>query len=65
MNILKSVRAVADASGDRVPVDGAVKSSTAPGDLPQSGAEPQAYAADVRDARSRIREVSGVDFDVP
>jgi len=69
MNILKSVRAVADASGDGDidwdAVADAAKSSTAPGDLPQSGAEPQAYAADVRDARSRIREVSGVDFDVP
>jgi len=69
MNILKSVRAVADASGDGAidwdAVADAAKSSTAPGDLPQSGAEPQAYAADVRDARSRIREVSGVDFDVP
>ncbi|WP_232702387.1 zinc-dependent metalloprotease [Halobacterium wangiae] len=69
MNILESVRAVADASGDGAidwdAVADAAKASTDPGFLPQTDAEPQAYAADVRDARSRIREVSGVDFDVP
>jgi uncharacterized protein (DUF2342 family) len=69
MTFFESVQAVADATGDGAidwdAVADAAKASTGPGDLPQSGAEPQAYAADVRDARDRIREVSGVDFDVP
>ncbi|MFC3476937.1 zinc-dependent metalloprotease [Halobacterium litoreum] len=69
MTLLESVRAVADASGDGAidwdAVAAAAKAATDPGDLDLSQAEADAYAADVRDARERIREVAGVDFDVP
>ncbi|MFB6142770.1 MAG: zinc-dependent metalloprotease [Halorientalis sp.] len=69
MNLYRSVRAVTGASGDG-PVDwGAVteaaRASTDPGSLALSSAERDAYAADVRDARDRIREVAGLGFDVP
>ena len=69
MNVLRSLRAVSEASGDGV-VDWekaaeAAKASTDPGSLDLSPAERQGYAADVRDARDRLRDVAGVDFDVP
>ncbi|NHN59511.1 zinc-dependent metalloprotease [Halorussus rarus] len=69
MTLYRSVRAIADASGDG-PIDWdavgeAAKAATPPGSLDLSAAEREGYAADVRDARSRVREVSGADFDVP
>jgi len=69
MGIYESVRAVTSASGDG-PVDWnavtrAAKASTDPGSIALSEAEQQAYAADVRDARDRVRSVGGVGFDLP
>jgi len=69
MGLYRSVRAVTGASGDG-PVDWdavaeAAKASTDPGPLPQSAGDQEAYAEDVREARTRIREVAAVDFDVP
>jgi uncharacterized protein (DUF2342 family) len=69
VSIFRSVRAIADASGEG-PIDWeavaeAAKASTPPGSLELSETEKEGYAADVRDARSRVREVSGADFDVP
>jgi uncharacterized protein (DUF2342 family) len=65
----ESVRAVTAASGEG-PVDWdavarAAKSSTDPGSVALSEAEQQAYAADVRDARDRVRSVGGMAFDLP
>ncbi|MFB6301401.1 MAG: zinc-dependent metalloprotease [Haloferacaceae archaeon] len=71
MNLLHSVRAVTGASGTgQGPVDwGAVaeaaKAATDPGTVDLSAVEREGYAADVRDARDRLREVAGVEFDVP
>ncbi|SEW29863.1 zinc-dependent metalloprotease [Halobacterium jilantaiense] len=69
MTILDSARAVADAEGDGAvdwdAVASAAKAATPPGSLDLGPGEADAYAADVRDARGRIREVSGLDFDVP
>ncbi|WP_435154631.1 zinc-dependent metalloprotease [Haladaptatus sp. DFWS20] len=69
MNLYRSVRAVTGASGNG-PIDwGAVaeaaKSATDPGSIDLSAAEQTGYASDVRDARARVRDVSGVSFDVP
>ncbi|RBI64073.1 hypothetical protein DMJ13_06145 [halophilic archaeon] len=69
MNLYRSVRAVTGASGtgpiDWDAVTEAAKASTDPGSIALSPAERSGYAADVRDARARVREASGVDFDVP
>jgi len=69
MTILDSARAVADADGDGAvdwdAVASAAKAATPPGSLDLDPGEADAYAADVREARGRIREVSGLDFDVP
>ncbi|MCD2204179.1 zinc-dependent metalloprotease [Halobacterium sp. KA-6] len=69
MTLFESARAVAGASGtgaiDWDAVAEAAKAATDPGDLDLSEAEAEAYAADVRDARQQLREVSGLDFDVP
>ncbi|MFC6835245.1 zinc-dependent metalloprotease [Halomarina ordinaria] len=69
MNFYRAVRAVTDASGegpvDWVAVGDAAKAVTAPGDLDLSATDRQAYAADVRAARDRIRAEAGVDFDLP
>ncbi|GAB7094809.1 zinc-dependent metalloprotease [Halolamina litorea] len=69
MDLFRSVGAVAGASGDGVvdwaAVSEAAKSATEPGSLDLSPADREGYAADVRDARDRIREVGGVEFDVP
>jgi len=69
MTILDSARAVADADGDGAvdwdAVASAAKAATPPGSLDLAPGEADAYAADVREARGRIREVSGLDFDVP
>jgi len=69
MGIYESVRAVTAASGDG-PVDWdavarAAKSSTEPGSIDLSAEERAAYAADVRDARDRVREVGAMEFDLP
>ncbi|WP_128903762.1 zinc-dependent metalloprotease [Halorubrum amylolyticum] len=69
MDILRSLRTVSEASGPGV-VDweraaAAAKASTDPGSVALTDAERAGYAADVRDARSRLREVAGIEFDVP
>lgn len=69
MSLYESVRAVASASGDG-PLDwdaavDAAKEATPPGRLDLDPETEQGYASDVRDARQRVRAVSGVDFDVP
>jgi uncharacterized protein (DUF2342 family) len=69
MTIFESAAAVAGADGDGAldwdAVADAAKAATAPGDVAIDDQEAEAYAADVRDARRGIREVSGLDFDVP
>jgi uncharacterized protein (DUF2342 family) len=69
MGFYRSVRAVTGASGtgpvDWVAVTSAAKAATDPGSLSLSSEEEAGYAADVRDARARVREVSTIDFDVP
>jgi len=69
MNVFRSLRAVVEASGTGV-IDWekaaeAAKASTDPGSLELSPAERDGYATDVRDARDRVRAVSGLRFDVP
>ncbi|WP_256402398.1 zinc-dependent metalloprotease [Halorubrum salinum] len=69
MDILRSVRVVSEASGSGV-VDwdraaAAAKASTDPGSLALTGADREGYATDVRDANARLRDVAGIDFDVP
>ncbi|MFB1065378.1 zinc-dependent metalloprotease [Natrinema sp. H-ect4] len=69
MNLYRSARAVAGASGDdaidwRSAAD-AAKAATDPGSLDLESGEREAYARDVRDARAAVRSVSGVEFDVP
>ncbi|WP_336025214.1 zinc-dependent metalloprotease [Halobellus salinisoli] len=74
MDLFRSVRAIAGASesGDGRPgyidweaVATAAKSATDAGNLELTPADRQGYAADVRDARERLRSVGGLDFDVP
>ena len=69
MNLFRSVRAVTGASGDGAvdwdAVVEAARASTDPGPLDVSAAEREAYATDVRDARTRIRSVGDLTFDVP
>ncbi|WP_336037855.1 zinc-dependent metalloprotease [Halobacterium yunchengense] len=69
MTLFDSARAVAGASGDGAidwdAVLDAAKAATKPGDVALTDEEAEAYAADVRDARRRLREVSGLAFDVP
>lgn len=69
MSIYRSVRAVTGASGDG-PVDwaavtDAARASTDPGDIEMDAAERQGYADDVGDARDRVHEVTGLEFDLP
>lgn len=69
MDILRSLREVSAASGPGV-IDwdratAAAKASTDPGSLALTASERAGYAADVRDARSRLRAVAGIDFEVP
>nr|WP_254714798.1 zinc-dependent metalloprotease [Natranaeroarchaeum aerophilus] len=65
----RSVRAVTGASGDGAvdwdAVAEAARASTDPGSLDVSAAEREAYADDVRDARTQIRSVGDLSFDVP
>jgi uncharacterized protein (DUF2342 family) len=69
MNLFRSVRAVTTASGTGVidwdAVAEAAKSATDPGDLTLSAEEREGFAADVRDARTRLQSVAGVEFDLP
>ncbi|WP_049921324.1 zinc-dependent metalloprotease [Halopiger djelfimassiliensis] len=69
MNLYRSARAVAGASGDdaidwRSAAD-AAKAATDPGSITLDPGEREAYARDVREARAAVRAVAGVDFDVP
>jgi uncharacterized protein (DUF2342 family) len=69
MNLFRSVRAVTTASGTGVidwdAVAEAAKSATEPGDLTLPAEEREGFAADVRDARTRLQSVAGVEFDLP
>jgi uncharacterized protein (DUF2342 family) len=71
MNLYRSVRAVAGSTGDGSgaidwdAVAEAARASTEAGSLALSPAEREGYAADVRDARRRLRSVGEVQFDVP
>ncbi len=69
MDLLRSIRAVSEASGtgviDWAKAGEAAKASTDPGALDLTPAERRGYAADVQDARARLRAVAGVEFDVP
>jgi uncharacterized protein (DUF2342 family) len=69
MDILRSLRAVSEASGtgvvDWAKAGEAAKASTKPGPLDLTPTDRRGYAADVRDARTRLRSVAGVAFDVP
>jgi len=69
VSLFRSVRAVANASGEGVvdwdAVLEAAKASTDPGSLDLDPEEREGYATDVRDARERVRAVSGVTFDLP
>jgi len=69
VNLFRSVRAVTGASGDGAvdwdAVAEAARASTDPGSLEVTAAEREAYANDVRDARTRIRSVGDLAFDVP
>ena len=69
MNLFRAVRAVAESEGD-TPVDWtavgtSARAATDPGELSLSAADREGYAADVGDARSAIRSVAGVEFDLP
>ncbi|WP_424004637.1 zinc-dependent metalloprotease [Haloarcula salina] len=69
MGLYHSVRAVAGAGGDG-PIDwtavaDAAKAATEPGDLTVDEAERDGYATDVRDARTRVRAVGELEFDLP
>ncbi len=69
MSLYRSVRAVAGASGEG-PIDWsavatAANASTDPGNLDVSAAERGAYAADVRDARDRVRSTTDLGFELP
>ncbi|MFD1598953.1 zinc-dependent metalloprotease [Halobellus rarus] len=73
MNLYRSVRAIASASGtgdgsgsiDWDAVATAAKSATDAGRLDLTPDDRSGYAADVRDARERLRSVGGLDFEVP
>jgi uncharacterized protein (DUF2342 family) len=69
MSLYRSVQAVTGASGDG-PVDWsavatAANAATDPGEFDVSADERAAYASDVRDARERVRTVTGLEFDLP
>ena len=72
MDLYRSVRAIAGASGggsdrtiDWTAVATAAKGAADAGDLDLTPADREGYAADVRDARERLRAVGGLTFDVP
>jgi uncharacterized protein (DUF2342 family) len=64
-----SVRAIAEASGDGLidwaAVTEAAKAAVDPGDLSLSETARAGYAQDVREARARVSEVAGIEFDLP
>ena len=69
MNVFRSLRAIAESSGTGV-VDWsraaeAAKASTDPGALDLTPRDRDGYASDVRAARTRLRTVAGVEFDLP
>ena len=71
MSLYQSVRAVANARGgetewiDWRATAEAAKQARDQGVLTLDDAERRAYATDVRDARSRLRTVGGLEFDIP
>jgi uncharacterized protein (DUF2342 family) len=69
VTLYDSVRAITEASGDGLidwaAVTEAAKAATDPGDLSLSETARAGYARDVRDARTRVSEVAGIEFDVP
>ncbi len=69
MNLFRSARAVAGASGtaaiDWESAAAGAKAATDPGSLALEPGEKAAYARDVREARTAVRETSGINFDVP
>ena len=69
MSFYRSVQAVAGASGDG-PIDWdavteAARAATEPGSIDLPAAERAGYARDVRDARTEVRSVGAVEFDLP
>ena len=69
MNLYRSVRAVAGASGDAV-IDWeaaaeAAKAATDPGSLDLEPGEQDGYARDVGDARREVARVAGFQFELP
>ena len=69
MGLYRSVRAVTGATGEG-PIDWdavleAAEAATDPGDLDVPPEEQSAFAADVRDARDRVRAVTALSFDLP
>jgi uncharacterized protein (DUF2342 family) len=69
VTLYDSARAITAASGDGLidwaAVTEAAKAAVDPGDLSLSETARAGYARDVRDARTRVREVAGVEFEVP
>jgi uncharacterized protein (DUF2342 family) len=71
MDLFRSVRAVTGASAtgdgyvDWQAVAEAATASTDAGQLDLNDADRAGYAADVREARDRLRTLGGVDFDLP
>ncbi|MFB6160778.1 MAG: zinc-dependent metalloprotease [Haloferacaceae archaeon] len=69
MGFFRSVRAVTGASGsgqvDWGAAAEAAKAATDPGTLDLAPADREGYAADVREARDRVRAASGTEFDLP
>jgi uncharacterized protein (DUF2342 family) len=69
VTLYDSVRAIAEASGDGLidwaAVTEAAKAAVTPGDLSLSATARAGYARDVREARARVSEVAGIDFEVP
>jgi uncharacterized protein (DUF2342 family) len=69
MTLYRSARAIVGASGDGIvdwdAVAEAAKRSTSRGSLDLSDEEIAGYKTDVREARDRLREVSGAHFEVP
>ncbi len=69
MNLYRSARAVAGASGDNA-IDWesaaeASKAATEPGSLDLDPGERAGYARDVREARTAVRSIADVEFEVP
>ena len=69
MGLYRSVQAVTSATGDG-PIDwdavrSAAEAATDSGELDISAEERAAFAADVSDARDRVRTVTGLGFDLP